>query len=89
MSHNINLNLTKELREFIDSQSGEGTLYATPSEFMRDLLREKKRRLDAAAVRDAILEGSHDLIEQRSIEFNGSWDDAIKKAKKRDQEGWK
>ena len=41
----INLSLTDELRAFIDVNSGDGTLYATPSEFLRDVLREKKRRV--------------------------------------------
>ena len=43
----FNLSLTDELRAFVDQNSGDGTLYATPSEFVRDVLREKsgwKRR---------------------------------------------
>jgi len=54
----LNLSLTDELRAFVDQNSGDGTLYATPSEFVRHLLREKKERLEAAQIRDAILEGS-------------------------------
>lgn len=45
MSSSINLSLTDELRAFVDANSGDGTLYATPSEFVRDLLRQQKSRL--------------------------------------------
>ena len=44
MSSSINLSLTDELRAFVDANSGDGTLYATPSEFVRDLLRQQKVR---------------------------------------------
>ena len=57
MSSSINLSLTDELRALIDRNCGEGTLFATPSEFLRDLLREKKERMEAAEMRDGILEG--------------------------------
>ena len=42
MSTTLNLSLTDELRAFVDQNSGDGTLYATPSEFVRNVLREKK-----------------------------------------------
>lgn len=42
MSGTLKLSLTDKLRAFIDENSGDGTLYATPSEFVRDVLREKK-----------------------------------------------
>jgi Arc/MetJ-type ribon-helix-helix transcriptional regulator len=63
--------LTDELRSFIDRNCGDGTFFATPSEFLRDVLREKKERMEAADTRDAILEGYRDLIEGRVIEFKG------------------
>lgn len=40
MEHNLNLSLTDELREFIAANCGEGTSYATPGEFVLDLLRQ-------------------------------------------------
>jgi antitoxin ParD1/3/4 len=54
MANSLNLSLTDELRAFVDANSGDGTLFATPSEFVRHLLREKKQRQEAAAARDAI-----------------------------------
>ncbi len=69
MSSSINLSLTDELRAFIDLNCGECTLFSTPSEFLRHVLREKKERLEAAAMRDSILEGYQDMIGGRVVEF--------------------
>lgn len=80
MSSTLNLSLTDELRAFIDQNSGDGTLYATPSEFVRDILREKKERLEAARIRDAILEGYQDALSGRTVSFQGSLRAMMKKA---------
>ena len=71
MASSINLSLTDELRAFINDNSGDGTLYSTPSEFLRDILREKKERLEASELRDAILEGFQDAASGRSTIFSG------------------
>jgi antitoxin ParD1/3/4 len=63
--------LTDELRDFINQQCGDRGLYATPSEFVRSLLREKKERQEAAALRDAILDGFRDAIEGRTVTYDG------------------
>lgn len=89
MSNSINLSLTDELRAFIDRNCGDGTLYATPSEFLRDVLREKKERLEAAATRDAILEGYRDVIEGRVVEFRGDLRAALREAQRREKRHWK
>ncbi len=81
MSSSINLSLTDELRAFIDSNSGDGTLYATPSEFMRDLLRQQKSRQEAVAARDAILDGYQDAIAGRTNVFKGDLRGLLKKFK--------
>jgi len=72
MPSSLNLSLTDELRAFVDANSGDGTLYATPSEFVRDLIRRHKLQQDAAAVRDAIIDGYQDAISGRTREFTGS-----------------
>lgn len=72
VSTTLNLSLTDELRAFIDQNSGDGTLFATPSEFVRDLLREKKERIEAAKIRDAILEGYQDAIHERTVPYRGN-----------------
>jgi antitoxin ParD1/3/4 len=88
MASSINLSLTDELRAFVDSQCGDGSDYSTPSEFVRELLREKKRRIEAAELRDGVIEGYRDLIEGRFVQFDGSIDEAIAEGKRRDREGW-
>ena len=81
MSSSINLSLTDELRAFVDANSGDGTLYATPSEFVRDLLRQQKVRQEAAAARDAILEGYDDAVAGRTVPFKGDLRSLLKKVK--------
>ena len=88
MASTINLSLTDELRSFIDSNCGDTGLYATPSEFLRDLLREKKERQEAAALRDGVLEGYHDLLEGKTVEFKGSLCASLKKAQQYETSGW-
>lgn len=89
MSNSINLSLTDELRAFIDRNCGDGTLFATPSEFLRDLLREKKERMEAAEMRDAIIEGYRDLTEGREVEFKGNLRATLGEAKRREKQAWK
>jgi len=80
MNRSLNLSLTNELRSFIDEQSGDGTLYATPSEYVRSVLREKKEREEAAVVRAAILEGCEDMIQGRTVPYKSSVRETIKAA---------
>lgn len=82
MSSTLNLSLTDELRAFIDRNSGDGTLYATPSEFVRDVLREKKERLEAATIREAILDGYQDAIHGRTVTYRGNLRECMRKAGK-------
>ena len=82
MASSLNLSLTDELRAFIDEHSGDGTLYATPSEFVRDVLRQYKLRQEAALVRDSIIAGYQDAIAGRTTEFRGNLSAVLKKAKK-------
>jgi len=88
MSGSLNLSLTDELRSFIDKNSGEGTMFATPSEYVRSLLREKKERQDAATLRRGVLEGYQDIKEGRFLKYEGSVQGLIDEAQRRDQEGW-
>lgn len=71
MKTTLNLSLTDELRAFVDENSGDGTLYATPSEFVRDLLRHKKEAMDAARLRQGIVDGYQDLAAGRTVPFTG------------------
>lgn len=82
MPNSLNLSLTDELRAYIDRNSGDGTLYATPSEFVRDILRRSKAQQEAAQVRDAIVEGYQDAIAGRTVPFRGNLKSLLKKAKR-------
>ncbi len=81
MGSTLNLSLTDDLRAFVDQNSGDGTFYSTPSEFVRDLLRQKKMRQDAASVREGILEGYQDAIHGRTKVFKGDLQGMLKKVK--------
>ena len=82
MGRSLNLSLTDELRAFINENCGDGTLYSTPSEFVRAVLRERKERVEAAVVRDALLEGYDDLSHGRTVEYDGSVRQMLKQASK-------
>src|SRR5258708_36752666 len=83
----INLALTDELRAFIDRNCGDGTLFATPSEFLRDVLREKKERMDASSIRDAIIEGYKAVAAGRVLEFKVNLRAPLTEAKRRETRG--
>jgi len=89
MSSNINLSLTDELRAFVDANCGDGTDYATPSEYVRSMLREKKDRQEAAAYRDDVVLGLCDIIKGHTVPYNGSIRETMAEARKRREEGWK
>ena len=82
MANTLNLSLTDELRAFIDANCGDGTTYATPSEFVRDLLRQKKLQLEASQAREAIVAGYQDAIEGRVAAFDGNLRNLLKKSRK-------
>ncbi len=81
MGSTLNLSLTDELRAYIDKNCGDGTCYATPSEFVRDLLRQKKVQQEAAAAREGILAGYQDAIHGRTHVFRGDLQSLLKKVK--------
>jgi antitoxin ParD1/3/4 len=81
VTNSLNLSLTDELRSFIDENSGDGTLYATPSEFVRDILRRFKAQQEANQVRDAIIEGYQDAIAGRTFPYKGDLGALVRKFK--------
>ena len=79
MGSTLNLSLTDELRAFVDGQCGDGTMYATPSEFVRDLIRKHKQQMEAERLRSGVIEGLQDAVEGRVRQFKGSVRDLLKK----------
>lgn len=70
-TESLNISLTDEMKQFITGQSGSGTLYSTPSEYIRDLIRHDKERQEAKSLRNDIIEGYQDIIKGRTNEFSG------------------
>ena len=62
MANSLNLSLTDQLREFVDSRAGANGLYATPSEYLRDLIR---RDMEAHSVFAHVMDGLDDLAQGR------------------------
>lgn len=88
MPRSINLSLTDDLRAFLDENSGDGTLFSTPSEFVRALIREKKERTEATELRKAVLEGYDDVLHGRTLPLEGDFRSMIAEARQRDEAGW-
>lgn len=88
VARSLNLSLTDDLRAFVDANAGDGTLFSTPSEFVRALIREKKERVEAAALRKAVLEGYDDILNGRTLPLSGDLRSMIAEAKRRDEHGW-
>jgi len=63
MAKSLNLSLTDELRRYVDARASDGDLYATPSEFIRDLIRHDMQ--DWAIVNDV----ARGLEEARKDDF--------------------
>jgi len=82
MSNSLNIPLTDELKKFIQQQAGNGTFYSTPSEYVRDLIRQDRDRKEANRIRHSILAGYQDAIEGRTSEFSGNLLSDIKKFQK-------
>lgn len=62
MASSLNLSLTDELRLFMDSHTGDQGLYATPSEYLRDLIRKD---MADQGVLSHVLKGLDDVKKSR------------------------
>lgn len=62
MSSSLNVQLTDVLRKYVDERASDGDVYATPSEFIRDLIRQD---MQDRAVALNVLEGLADLRQGR------------------------
>jgi antitoxin ParD1/3/4 len=72
MKRKHSLSSTDELRALVDRSFGGGTPSSSPSEFVRDVLRDRKERQEAAEIRDAILAGYQDALNGRTVTFRGN-----------------
>lgn len=65
MASSLNLSLTNELREYVDSRTGDSGVYATPSEYIRDLIRHD---MEAVMTLNHVLAGLDDLKREKMSE---------------------
>lgn len=62
MASSLNISLTNELRDFVNSRAGDHGLYATPSEYLRDLIR---RDMESQGTVMHVMDGLSDLKQGR------------------------
>ncbi len=62
MASSLNLPLTDELRQFINSRTGDAGVYSTPSEYLRDLIR---RDMESQGIVTHVLDGLDDIKHSR------------------------
>jgi antitoxin ParD1/3/4 len=68
----LNIPLTDEMKKFVTSQSGDGTFFSTPSEYIRALIRADKDRQEANQLRTSIIDGYQDVIQKKVVKFSGN-----------------
>lgn len=65
----LNISLPKALKEYVEGQVAGGT-YSTPSEYVRELIREDQKRRAHEKVESALLEG---LNSGSRVEINADY----------------
>jgi antitoxin ParD1/3/4 len=58
MSSSLNVSLTDELRKYVNKRASDTDLYATPSEYIRDLIRQD---MESRNVINHVMSGLNDL----------------------------
>lgn len=62
MSSSLNIQLTDALRQYVDERASDKDVYATPSEYIRDLIRQD---MQDRAVAVNVFEGLDDIRKGR------------------------
>ena len=63
MGNSLNIQLTAELRRYVDERASDHDVYATPSEFVRDLIRKDR----AQRMVGGIVQGLREIQQGKSI----------------------
>ncbi|MPY89502.1 MAG: hypothetical protein GEU99_16445 [Luteitalea sp.] len=58
MSSSLNIQLTDKLRQYVDERASDGDVYATPSEYIRELIRQD---MAEQGILRHVLEGVEDI----------------------------
>ncbi|MCZ6803682.1 MAG: CopG family transcriptional regulator [Proteobacteria bacterium] len=70
MAKTLNLSLTDDLRDYVDSKAGNDTDYSTPTEYVRSLIRTEKK---ADLERTRELGYQVELLHRAEEVFNGNY----------------
>lgn len=60
MASSLNISLTDEMRSYVNSRASDQDLYATPSEYIRDLIRQDMENRQAL---NHVMQGLNDISE--------------------------
>lgn len=72
MATSLNIQLTNELRRFVDERASDNDVYATPSEYVRDLIRrdmENRHRAEDEDVAKMLVESLNSPIKPWRKDF--------------------
>jgi len=62
MASSLNISLTDEMRSYVNSRASDNDLYATPSEYIRDLIRQD---MESRKILGHVMQGLSDITEGR------------------------
>jgi antitoxin ParD1/3/4 len=80
----LNVSMPEAMRRFIESQVGDRTSYSTPSEYIRDLIRQDQRR---KSIDQLLVEG---LESGEPVRVGRQWKQAVRReASKRRTGGYR
>ena len=67
MTSSLNIQLTTELRRYVDERASDDDIYSTPSEFIRDLIRKDREKRVVNEVIQGIREINHGKAVKMSV----------------------
>ncbi|MBV6645128.1 MAG: hypothetical protein KI790_06750 [Cyclobacteriaceae bacterium] len=88
MSNRINARLPKPLAEHVHRMVGKESLFETPSEYIRSLIR-RDMESDSSEVYAKIIEGFEDIKGELFFESTGDWKKDKEIFKQKEANGWK
>lgn len=88
MHERINARLSQPLADFVGRMVGEGGLYETSSEYVRDLIRRDMERREGQWLQESVLEGYRDLAAGRVFASTGDFRADMAILDEKDANGW-
>ena len=88
-STRIRVRLSKPVADFVERMVGLAGLYATPSEYVRELIRRDMERHDAGHGAEAILAGYRDQVAGAAFTSAGDFASDMALLDQKDADGWR